>query len=1272
MSDLQLPGLSSSLKLDTAGYATTAAGAVSLAKALSGNLNELLSKPFAPAAAAVSALRDKVAGASSRAAEWANTLSKGAGAVRDISQHSAGFKSALEGVDAGLQQSTRSSQPFAAVMAEVKRELLGTRSAATSTTSALGAMTGQAGALDREVRGIATRTQTLTRQLDNQGTAIGESITAHNALARQLARSSSAAANAALTLSAISRVARDRAAVDGFSNALTNQGDQARTTSTRNQGVSRSLQTMQSASRSAETAIASLTRRMDEGSISAGRFAAAVSAARQAAQSKASAVRDAATATGQEATASSAAAVAVTALARVQAEETALAIRATYATDAEARGMLVLAGASRVAANGLATVNRQNVELVVTAAAAALAVRRLQAQLASMRDGGGIGNVSTVIRMVDGDVVRLGGSVQRALPSAATAAYEHFGRSVSTWSPALAGGTEAVSGLGAAGPIAAVGIAAIAIPLTGAFIATRALRSEMVSLAADMEQTSVAFEVLVGSSTKAKALLDELRAFADTTPFQFPEVAGAAKQLLAMGIDAEYVTDTLRRLGDVSAGLGQPLGEVAYLYGQIRSQSRAMTQDLNQFASRGIPIYASLAKVLGTNELGVRKLAESGKIGFNEIQRAIVDMTDAGGRFAGMTEKQAGTLKGLQSTLDDAFAAVKRGVGESLVEGLDLKGVIKDINSAVVASAPLLRAVMNGVMPIIRTFVDAFRGVLHVIEEIGNLATEVFGEDFGQTLGQVFLYVNPLTVSIKLLVKTLDLAAWTIRQVADAIKYAKQFVGFAMSDAGYGSGRVNVSGATNKKKPKSIKDLLDQPTTGDGEAGLGGTGAVAGSPASAGKQETDAAKERRKLAELDVQIRINQLRAAGKAAEADLLEMYDRFNKQWQSASTDAERQRIQMVYQSELAIKKAKEDSEQAKATSDAQLRASDAAIQARTSQLRAAGREVEADILQLWDRIRKASAEAKSPEERAALEQQYQAERSSIIERENRRQFQEQERVQKESDRLQDERQRELAESMKRSARYTLDAQMDNLRTAGRAFEAEMLAFDQGWKERIENATTNEERYTATLAYEAARRMKIREEENRQAKDAGASGLSAPTLDDLKARAKDKSLSRPQSALAQLDLREALELAKPEAEQRRLYEQRRRSARGYIGLSPEEEARRNRLREMLGEKTTPGAAFSGALDGLQSVQTPGQAFSGQAQRNGYVAPPSPARTQPSAPAGPQVSLTNNVNVSGPSAQQIASVLQPLIEPVIDRKIREAQQAARAATYASTVGGDL
>lgn len=209
-----------------------------------------------------------------------------------------------------------------------------------------------------------------------------------------------------------------------------------------------------------------------------------------------------------------------------------------------------------------------------------------------------------------------------------------------------------------------------------------------VKLAAEMEQTSLAFEVMIGNAGKAQATLESLKTFANTTPFEFPEIANAAKQLLAMGIDAKDLTSTLRMLGDVGSGLHQPLGEMAYLFGQIRSQGRAMTQDLNQFAGRGVPIYSELAKVLHTNELGVRSLAETGKIGFAEINAAFESMTSAGGKFFGMTSRQAGTLSGELSTLADSWGEIQRQVGAAVTKNLDLKGAVESMTSTVAAVGP--------------------------------------------------------------------------------------------------------------------------------------------------------------------------------------------------------------------------------------------------------------------------------------------------------------------------------------------------------------------------------------------------------------------------------------------------------------------------------------------------------------------------------------------------------------------------------------------------------
>jgi tape measure domain-containing protein len=191
-----------------------------------------------------------------------------------------------------------------------------------------------------------------------------------------------------------------------------------------------------------------------------------------------------------------------------------------------------------------------------------------------------------------------------------------------------------------------------------------------VRAAAQVEQWATSFRVLTGDAQTASTLLQQIRDFGAVTPFETSELIPAAQQLLGMGIAAEDIMNTMQMIGDVSAGLSIPLGDLSYLYGQIQSQGRAMTQDLNQFAARGIPIYRTLAEMLNTDVAGVRALAEQGRISSDVIAQAFGRMTQAGGQFAGMMEAQSQTLNGRISTLKDNFEALSVSIGEALAPSI--------------------------------------------------------------------------------------------------------------------------------------------------------------------------------------------------------------------------------------------------------------------------------------------------------------------------------------------------------------------------------------------------------------------------------------------------------------------------------------------------------------------------------------------------------------------------------------------------------------------------
>lgn len=181
----------------------------------------------------------------------------------------------------------------------------------------------------------------------------------------------------------------------------------------------------------------------------------------------------------------------------------------------------------------------------------------------------------------------------------------------------------------------------------------------------EFQQLEIAFKTMLGSAGQADALMSQLIKTAAITPFGMKDIGQAAKQLLAYGVAANDVNDTLIRLGDIAAGLSIPINDLAYLYGTTMVQGRLYTQDLNQFLGRGIPLMEELAKQFGVAENQVKQLVEDGKIGFPEVQKAIENLTNEGSKFGGLMEAQSKTITGQISNIEDAIDTMFNAIGQS-------------------------------------------------------------------------------------------------------------------------------------------------------------------------------------------------------------------------------------------------------------------------------------------------------------------------------------------------------------------------------------------------------------------------------------------------------------------------------------------------------------------------------------------------------------------------------------------------------------------------------
>lgn len=206
--------------------------------------------------------------------------------------------------------------------------------------------------------------------------------------------------------------------------------------------------------------------------------------------------------------------------------------------------------------------------------------------------------------------------------------------------------------------------------VAAAYLGFHALKggaTSIVKQTAAAEQSAVAFRVLIGDVQESQEVLKELRSFAASTPFVFPEIAEAGRMLLAFKFSTRELGKELAILGNLAAGTNQPIGELAELVGKARVQTTIYSEDLNQFTGRGINVLDGLAARFGVTTDKVKKLASESKITFNDLQAVLEQLATGEGTFAGLMEEQSKTLAGSWSTLTDNVSSLQIAIGNELL-----------------------------------------------------------------------------------------------------------------------------------------------------------------------------------------------------------------------------------------------------------------------------------------------------------------------------------------------------------------------------------------------------------------------------------------------------------------------------------------------------------------------------------------------------------------------------------------------------------------------------
>ncbi len=251
-------------------------------------------------------------------------------------------------------------------------------------------------------------------------------------------------------------------------------------------------------------------------------------------------------------------------------------------------------------------------------------------------------------------------------------------------------------------------------------------------IGAEAEQTSVAFTTLVGSESKAKAMLADITKFANESPFGKMDLVNNARTMLNFGVETGKVLPLLKQLGDISGGNKEYLNGLSLVLGQVAASGRLAGDDLRQFINAGWSPLQDLSEMTGKSIGELKQMMSQGKITYENITQAMEHATGEGGKFYKMMEKQSQTVAGKFSTMLDTITS----------KAVDIYGKIQ-------AHISHILDVANAVIPIIGdTLVGILDKLLAGVKFLIQFRTEFIYFASAITISTLALKVHSIWLSL--------------------------------------------------------------------------------------------------------------------------------------------------------------------------------------------------------------------------------------------------------------------------------------------------------------------------------------------------------------------------------------------------------------------------------------------------------------------------------------------------------------------------------------------
>ena len=186
----------------------------------------------------------------------------------------------------------------------------------------------------------------------------------------------------------------------------------------------------------------------------------------------------------------------------------------------------------------------------------------------------------------------------------------------------------------------------------------------MVQVAADLNRSQLAMQSFTGSAEEAAKVFEQVRAIAAQSPFRFRDLEQSARELLAFGIAAKNVPDTLRVITDQVARMGgsiEDVNSIVRLFGRIMEKDFVGAMDLvRKLPAEGVPVMkalrAEIEKTIGhpVETEDVRNAIKEGLLDPLQSVRVALDAMRQAGGFGKMIADAAMAFKNLGDTIEYA------------------------------------------------------------------------------------------------------------------------------------------------------------------------------------------------------------------------------------------------------------------------------------------------------------------------------------------------------------------------------------------------------------------------------------------------------------------------------------------------------------------------------------------------------------------------------------------------------------------------------------------